>query len=137
MSVHWALYVGGAGTTAIGLLHITYPWLFKWTRDFPKLPRLQVKLLYTLHVALLLAILFFGVVTIVYAEELLEPGLGRTLLAFITALWAWRLVWQLTYWRFTPEEKARPKIMRMHWAFTGAFVVILAAYAWALVQSLR
>lgn len=135
MSAHAFLYVAGTGTLAVGLLHISYPWLFKWTRDFPRLPRLQVKLLYTLHVALLMVIIALGLITIVYADELLEPGLGRALLVFMTALWAWRLVWQFTYYSFTAEEKARPKIVRMHWAFSAAFVVILASYAWPLASS--
>lgn len=131
MSGHATLYVGGALTTAIGLLHITYPWMFRWTRDFQKLPRLQVKLLYTLHVALLLIIVALGVLTMVYAEELLEPGLGRALLWTLAGLWAWRLVWQLAYWNFRPEER-RPRVLAMHWAFTAAFVVNTAAYGWPL-----
>lgn len=125
-----AVQAAGCTSVVIGLGHIGFGRLFAWGPDLERIPTVTARVFMTFHVGLILLLTGLGGLTLCYARDLAtQPGLPRAFCSALAALWLWRLVWQV--WYFRPSVVGRPS--RRQWALHGllivAFVVLAAGYA--------
>jgi hypothetical protein len=110
--------------------------LFGWRREFEKILPVNAKILYTIHLALILLLLCFGLVSLVYFREL---GRGEGLAAGVTLsyslFWLWRTVWQLVYFR-PRRSRAGTRTPVLHYTLVVVFAVLCVVYLVPLVARL-
>lgn len=65
-----SIYIGGVLTLLMALFHTKFYKMFKWKADFKDLSLANPRILYTIHLALLLLFFIIAIVSIAYAKEL-------------------------------------------------------------------
>jgi hypothetical protein len=101
-----SIYVGGALTLLMAIFHTRFYRMFKWKTDFNKVTVLNARIIYTVHVALLLLFFMLGIISIVNAKELAQSiGLALGLNLLFSIFWLWRLVWQFAYFKREKRQK--------------------------------
>ncbi|MGH2403186.1 MAG: hypothetical protein ACRDGN_01865 [bacterium] len=74
--------------------------MFNWAVDFQKIALLNRRVLYTVHLALLLLFFMVGALSLIYAVELgTSTGLAFGFNLLYSLFWIWRLAWQLYYFK--------------------------------------
>jgi hypothetical protein len=131
-----AIITGGVLSLTMAWFHRGFYTLFGWRREFEKISPLNAKILYTIHVALTLLLLCFGLVSLVYWKEL---GRGEGLAAGVTLsyslFWLWRTVWQLVY--FGPSRSApRSGTPVLHYVLVTVFAALFVVYLVPFVAAL-
>jgi len=130
-----AMIIGGMLSMALAVFHLRLPRLLRWPQSLEGLSAGQRKVIVTLNAALVMLFLIFGVVTLVYAQEMaLGTGLAGGFTVALALFWLWRLVWQMVVFRPGPEASSRSKTM-FAW-LTASFVVLVVAYALPMVLNL-
>ena len=100
MALVISIYVGGVLTILLALFHARFYRMFNWAVDFGKIALLNRRVLYTVHLALLLLFFMVGALSLIYAGELgTSTGLAFGFNLLYSLFWIWRLVWQLYYFR--------------------------------------
>ncbi len=123
-----AIVTGGVLSIGVSIGHTFFDRLLGWGDDLARMNPGSRTVLYTIHVALYLLFLPFAIVSIAYPAELARSGgVGGTLALSYAAFWAWRLVWQLVYFRAIARKSRRWR--RIHPALVGLLAVMVAAYA--------
>ncbi len=119
-----SISIGGILTLLIAVFHTRFYRLFDWGSDLAKLSPINRKLLYTIHIALLLLFFVFGFVSLLYADELgRSAGLALGVNVGLAAFWLWRGLWHLAY--LMPKGR-RPSVL---WFVTMIwFGLLCAAY---------
>ncbi len=121
-----SIYVGGILTLLIALFHTRFYRMFGWKAAFGKVNARDSRVLYTIHLALLLLFFAIGGLSLVYACEFSRSvGLAFGLNTALSAFWAWRTIWQLTYFK-SSKGKKQPAISII---LTVAFFLLAVAYA--------
>ncbi len=123
-----AIVAGGVLTAMVAVAHTFFYRLFHWGADFERLKPINRRVLYTIHVALLLLFVPIALVSMGFSAELARPsGLGGSLALALAAFWAWRLVWQVVY--FGPLVPAVSRgWVRFHRAIIVACAALVVAY---------
>jgi hypothetical protein len=99
--------------------------MFNWKTDFEKVTVLNARIIYTVHLALLLLFFMLGIISIVNAGELARSiGLALGLNLLFSAFWLWRLIWQFAYFK---REK-RQKIPLIGIILTLIFALLFSTY---------
>lgn len=94
------IYAGGVLTILMALFHTRLYRMFDWKEDLKKLSRANSRILYTIHLALLLLFFMIGTCSIIYAGELSRSiGLSAGLNTSLCIFWLWRFIWQLAYFK--------------------------------------
>ncbi len=94
------IYAGGILTLFMGIFHTKFYRLFKWERAFGKISMPNARIIYTVHLALLLLFFLFAALSLFYAGELSRStGLAFGLNLGYALFWIWRLIWQIYYFR--------------------------------------
>jgi membrane protein YdbS with pleckstrin-like domain len=120
-----SIYVGGILTLLMAVFHTRFYGMFNWANAFGKVGVRDARVLYTVHLALLLLFFAIGAISIVYAGELgPSVGLAFGLNVLLCAFWTWRLVWQFTYFKSAKGRK-RPVISVV---LIIAFFLLATAY---------
>jgi hypothetical protein len=88
------LKISGILLMVLALLHIGFPWYFKWKEELKSLTLLsrQVMKVHTFFIAL--TVFLMGVLCFVYTEELLNEKIGRVILIGFGIFWFCRLLIQ-------------------------------------------
>lgn len=101
-----SIYVGGILTLSIAVFHTRFYTMFKWQDAFGKINARDSRVLYTIHLALLLLFFVIGALSLIYAKELSRSfGLAFGLNVSLSAFWAWRMVWQFIYFKSAKGRK--------------------------------
>ena len=104
-----SIYVGGALTLLTAICHTKFYKIFQWQKEFDNVSQTNVRILYTIHLALLLLFFILGALSLVYARELSASiGLSGGLNVLLSMFWLWRLVWQLVYFKRAKGKKIPP-----------------------------
>ena len=120
-----SIYAGGSLTLLMALFHTRFYRLFGWKNDFTKISPLNTRIIYTVHLALLLLFFILAALSIGYARELSQStGLSFGLNILISLFWLWRFLWQLFYFK---REKGK-KIPPMAIALIVVFLLLAIAY---------
>ena len=100
------IYAGGVLSLLMALFHTRFYNMFNWKIDFEKLSVANSRILYTIHIALLLLFFIIGVISIIYARELSQSiGLAAGLNFLLSIFWLWRFIWQLIYFKRGKGQK--------------------------------
>ncbi|MBN2144076.1 MAG: hypothetical protein JW774_05575 [Candidatus Aureabacteria bacterium] len=112
-----SIYIGGSLTLLLAIFHARFYQLFNWEKDLEKITVINHRILYTIHLALLLLFFMIGMLSITYAKELSESaGIAFGFNLFYSIFWIWRLVWQFLYFKKPEGQKTPP---------TGIFLMVL------------
>jgi hypothetical protein len=117
------IYVGGVLSLLMAFFHTRFYKMFNWKTEFEKLSLANSRILYTIHIALLLIFIVIGVISIIYAKELSHSiGLSVGLNFLLSIFWLWRFIWQLTYFRVEKGQKSPPISILLSVIFILLFV---------------
>jgi len=84
--------------------------MFNWQDTFGKINARDSRVLYTIHLALLLLFFVVGALSLIYAGELSRSaGLAFGLNVLLSAFWIWRMIWQFIYFK-SAKGKKKPVI---------------------------
>jgi len=116
---------GGLLSLAMFVFHTRFPKLFLWKLDLRRVSEANRKILHTIHLALLLLFLLFGLVSLAYFKELARAeGVAFGFCLALALFWLWRTIWQMAYFR--PTEKKQTFI---HIILTVVFFLLFVSYA--------
>ena len=105
-----SIYAGGILTLMIAVFHTRFYKMFNWQDTFGKINARDSRVLYTIHLALLLLFFVVGALSLIYAGELSRSaGLAFGLNVLLSAFWIWRMVWQFIYFK-SAKGKKKPVI---------------------------
>jgi hypothetical protein len=129
------IYIGGILTLLMAVFHTRFYRLFLWGSDFAKITERNRRILYTVHIALLLLFFILGAISLVYTKELAgAKGLARGILLGFVIFWFWRTVWQPIYFRPSRIKRFRPLLV-MHYIMTAWFLLLFIVYLIPLIMS--
>jgi hypothetical protein len=120
-----SIYIGGVLSLLMAFFHTRFYKMFNWKTDFENLSLPNSRILYTIHIALLLIFVVIGVISIIYANELSQSaGLSVGLNCLLSIFWLWRFIWQLVYFKVEKGQKL-PFISVL---LSVIFILLFASY---------
>ena len=124
MTAQTLIKLGGLANFGWLIFHCFFWRLFNWESQLKRLNEINRGVMQVLNLCLSFAFLIFAAVSLLYADELLKPGLGRALLAGIGTFWVLRLIEQPIFFGLS----------RISFLFCLLFGATAACYltAWAL-----
>ena len=126
-----SVILGGTLTFLMFIFHTRLYAMYGWQQDLSYLTLANHRILFTIHIALLLLFLAFSVISLIYYRELSQPdGLGTGLLIAFSAFWIWRAVWQIIYFQAPPGTMSVPAI---NYALVAVFALLATAYLIPLI----
>lgn len=116
----------GCGLTVLmTAFHISFPSLFKWKTEGKNVSSTNIRILFTIHLALILFFAVIAVFTAINFVQLLdESTMSLSFLVMISGFWMWRTIWQLIY--FKPKKKSGRAAL--HYILTVVFFLLFLAY---------
>ena len=119
---------GGILSLFMAAFHSRFYRMFYWRREFKKVSLPNQRVLYTIHIALLLFFLVFAVLSLVYVDELSQPqGLAFGMTGLYALFWLWRTIWQVAYFR-PPKGSDVKKMSFIHYFLIIIFALLFIAY---------
>ncbi len=127
------LKVGGLYNVLCALLHVVFPGIFKWDEVLALLPPdkspFLAQPLYIMNWCMLVFWLILGWILFFNSQEMLKPGIGRTLLSSLVLFWIIRIfILQPVYIGITAP---------VSWYMIGFFSIGLALSAIPLAMSVK
>ncbi len=113
-----AILIKLGGWMSLGWLifHCFFWRLFDWKSQLRKMSAVNRGVTQVLNLCLSFVFLLFALVSLLYADELLKPGLGRAALAGMGVFWLLRLIEQPVFFGFSRVSN----IFSLLFAVTGA-----------------
>ncbi len=125
-----SIYCGGGLSLLMVIFHSQFFKIFHWKKEFKKLTEINQRILYSVHLALLLLFAVFSYISFVYVQELsIACGLSFGILISYSLFWLWRAIWQALY--FKPEKKS--KLLRLHYLLIVVFFLLCVSYALPII----
>jgi hypothetical protein len=122
------IIIGGILSLFMAVLHSRFYKMFYWRREFRKVSLPNQRILYTIHIALLLFFVVFAALSFVYVDELGQPqGLALGMTGLYALFWLWRIIWQVAYFR-PPKGSDVKKMPFIHYFLIAIFVLLFVAY---------
>jgi len=122
------ILLGGTLTLLMALFHTRFYTLFSWGADFKKMTEQNRRIIYTIHIALLLLFFALGAISLFSYQELARAQKFTQIFLLATALfWFWRAVWQLFYFKPSRNRKMK-KMIWMHYILTIWFFTLCLLY---------
>jgi hypothetical protein len=127
--------VGGALTAAMAAFHARFHALFGWREDLAKLHLRNRRILWSVHVALVLLFAALAALSFEYSAELARAeGLAMGVDVALALFWLWRTIWQMAYFEYPKEYHAHTPVI--HWVLCAVFAALAASYALPVVSRL-
>ena len=122
------IIIGGILSLFMAVLHSRFYRLFYWRRAFKRISLPNQRILYTIHIALLLLFVVFALLSFAYVEELSQSkDLALGIIGLYAIFWLWRTIWQITYFR--PPKGSNSKNMPfIHYFLIVIFALLCIAY---------
>lgn len=122
MSAGGWIWAGAAFNAALGIFHLAFWKLFRWSEELPRLGAVNRGVLQVLN--LMLSYVFFAVAAaqVAFADAWVGTPLGRAATAGVAGFWVLRAALQPFFW---------PRVGRS-WAMFGVFWLGAALHALAL-----
>jgi hypothetical protein len=125
----WCMVAGGVLSLTMAVFHMRFYVLFGWKTEFDILKAGSRKILYSIHVALILLFAGFAIVSIADSAELAHcRGASSHLVLMYSAFWLWRTIWQVTYLNPHGRPVAKPMLIR-HYVLLVVFAALFCLYA--------
>ena len=90
---------GGVYTTALIVFHLLFWRLFKWPQTLIALNDVNKATIQVLNISITFIFGIFAYISFVHTQDLLNTHLGRTLLVLISALWLFRAMQQILFYK--------------------------------------
>ncbi len=124
-----ALLAAGVLSLLMAVFHLRFYALFGWHTEFQALSARSRRIVFTIHLALLLVFVWSGVLTLVFHETLAQAtGLALGIDAALALFWTWRTVWQIVYFKPPPGRRGA-KARRIHLTLVVVFALLAIGYA--------
>lgn len=91
------MQIGGVLHILMAAFHLSFPLLFRWGEDLSAVSSANRAIVYTLHLAVVLVLLFFAFASLVTWRELTTTRLGRSLVLCISLVWLLRATTEIVY----------------------------------------
>jgi hypothetical protein len=130
--IAYELTFAGISSIALGIFHLPRIWrtvFLQWQTEINSLNPLNRKLINTVLVALSLALVALGTLTLLLADS--DSRFDRFQVWFIflcLSFWVWRLLWQILHFPYR-KLKPGPRLLSLHIALIVIFVTNTIAYA--------
>lgn len=126
------IYCGGVLSLLMALYHTRFYKLFRWKKEFEKLTDVNRRILYTVHIALLLLFFGYASVSLFYAPELGTcKGLAFGINLQYALFWLWRTIWQLYI-----KKPEKIKWQLFYYISTLVFFLLFISYSLPVILSL-
>lgn len=127
-----SIICGGILSTIMAIFHARFYILFGWKTEFEKIQLKNSRILYTIHIALILFFLIFSILSFIYYKELaVSTGLSYGVILLYTLFWFWRIIWQITYFKY-PKGVRSPAL---HYIVLLIFSLLFISYLIPLTLS--
>lgn len=125
----------GIGHIALGVGSLLIPKLLNWKESLSSVPLLIRQMFWTYAGYILSINIFFGIISILFPDELLSGSLlGKSLLILIVLYWGTRIIIQFTY--FDKKDIPQKGIYKVGEILLNTlFFSFTAVYTWALIES--
>jgi len=90
--------IGGYASIGWLIFHLLFWQLFDWRAELRRLSHLNSGVMQVLNLCLSFVFLLFAVVSLWHTNELLMPGIGRSIALGIGAFWLFRFLLQPLFW---------------------------------------
>lgn len=122
------IITGGMLSLFMVLFHTQFYKLFNWKKDFEKISAINQKILYTIHLALLLLFFVFSFISFACTTELSKcSGLACVITLGYSLFWLWRTIWQIIYFR-PPKNQKADKMISLHYLLIIVFGILFVVY---------
>jgi hypothetical protein len=88
--------VGGIYNLLFGIFHLSFWKLFNWGEELSHMSPINRAVMQMLNVAVIVFLFMMACVSMVYSDEMVTTGLGKTLLLGISIFWITRLIGEFT-----------------------------------------
>lgn len=122
------IIIGGLLSLSMAVFHSRFYRMFLWRREFKKLSLSNQRIIYTIHIALLLFFVVFALLSFVYSDELSQgEGLVLGITGLYALFWLWRTIWQIAYFR-PPKGSNRKTMPFIHYLLIVIFALLFIVY---------
>jgi hypothetical protein len=122
------IIIGGILSLFMAVLHSRFYKMFYWRREFRKITLPNQRIIYTIHIALLLLFVVFALLSFVYSDELSQgEGLALGITGLYALFWLWRTIWQIAYFR-PPKGSDVKKMPFIHYFLIVIFALLFIVY---------
>ena len=123
------IVIGGLLSLAMAFSHSRFYVAFNWKEEFANISLKNQRILYTIHLALLLLFLVFAILSLANISELSRAtGLAFGLLCTYSLFWLWRAIWQVIYFR-PPKHMDKVKKPLIYYVMLILFVLLFFSYS--------
>ena len=124
-----SIIAGGVLSLLMAVFHTRFYSLFGWTKEFEAITKFSGKVIFTVHVALILLFLVFSIVSFANFAELARcNGVSLSITLLYSLFWLWRSIWQVTYLR-PPKKVAKKSSLIRHYVLLFVFILLCVLYA--------
>lgn len=128
----FSIFFGGILSIAMTVFHARFYILFGWKSEFERILPKNKRILYTIHIALILFFANFSAISLIYYKELANPsGPVFGLVLSYALFWLWRTIWQIFYFKYPKGAK----IPVLHYIVTLIFCFLFISYSLPLLLS--
>lgn len=136
MKLQFWIVMAGIGHITLALASLFVPRLLNWKSALANIPLLIRQIFWTYAGYILVINLFFGIISIAYADELLSGNaLSNSLLVLIVLYWTIRIIIQFSYFD-KKDIPQKPVYVIGEWLLIGLCVFFIISYGWALYNVL-
>lgn len=102
MKLQTWIYAAAGYNVALALFHVAFWRMFRWKEELAKLHPVNRGVMQVLNIMLTFFLLLMAGLQVLLPVEMVSPGLGRLLMAGLTACWILRAILQPIFWRTMP-----------------------------------
>jgi len=118
------IIAGGLLTILVAVFHTRFYSIFGWTREFEKISDHSRRILFTVHIALLLLFFGIGLFMLLFSRFLASNSPAAiSLHTILFIFWTWRALWQIIYFK-PPKNRRLVKMRRLHFIMLFIFICI-------------
>jgi hypothetical protein len=129
MEVH--LKIAGVLLMILSLIHIAFPYYFKWKKELNTLSLVNRQMIYVHTFFISVTIFLMGILCLSYPHELVDTNLGRSIALGLAIFWFLRLVFQ--FFVYSPslwKGKSFETIIHIVFSALWIYLTVLFFFAW-------
>jgi hypothetical protein len=120
-----SIIFGGLLSLVMVVFHSRFYVIFGWKSEFEKILPKDRRILYTIHIALILFFIMFSALSFIYYKELASAsGLAFGVILFYALFWLWRTLWQIIYFKHPKGVKKSS----LHYIVLLIFCLLFISY---------
>lgn len=93
------LVIGGIYNLLFAVFHLLFWKIFDWKRDLASLTAVNRAIIQVLNLCLTFVFIIFGIISLLYPEQMLGTNLGQTLTGLIAVFWFLRVIEQIIFFK--------------------------------------